>query len=342
MLMPSSPRRLLELFLLFKEERGLESMLDRIDFTDVDPKQAIFAALGRLSEPSDFRPDRPAKRLLQQALHSPEFQTNIIRLIFEAFPEKRRKIFIHVPKCAGTDLAANLSPAIFPVAINYSLTATNWTSHSQLFSKIRDIILELHFSEDIFLHGHLPLSYLINNRLLRYEDHVFTVVRSPTSIIISQVNYIMTRFINDPDQTLPDTREWLKMMNLSEIPKNASSAYFRDLATKVLKNQTAIRKNYICSYLGKGDFKSAIHNITSSNIEIADIGTYKQWMKDKWGVRSDTRINVSNKVMSEDGLSEYEKEYINSITSEDRRLYEMISKELSSNSSMSTFGGLLV
>lgn len=325
--------------MLFNEEQALDAMLKDVDFSDADPRQLFYSVLRRLPEAKELTrgTNYSGKRHTQQLLHSTEFQQSCVNLVLQALPELKRIIFIHIPKCAGTDLIANLAKRF--LSVNHSITAPAWTPKQKLFSMLKEIVIRSHFHPEIFLQGHFQLQYFINNRLMRYGDRIFTVVRDPASIIISQVNYILTQFIDDREQKLPDTREWLKMMSIEAIPADASADYFRNLASAVLQNQAAIRRNYMCTYLGRGDYKSAVYNVRLSDIEITDTTKYNSWLTSEWGIDSKSRANVSKKIMSETDVTAKERDYINSITSEDQVLYDLITSKLSASSAPSIRGG---
>jgi hypothetical protein len=327
--------------MLFTEEQGVETMLKDVDFDNVDPRQIFYAVLGRLPETKELARGTPysGKRHTQQLLHSAEFQQSCVKLMLQALPHLNRIVFIHIPKCAGTDLIANLAKRFS--SVNHSITAPAWTSKQKLFLLLKDIVIQSCLRQEIFLQGHFQLQYFINNRLIRGNDRMFTVVRDPQSIIISQVNYILTRFIEDPERQLPDTREWLKMMNMEELPPGPSPEYLRDLATAVLRNQSAIRRNYMCTYLGKGDFASALYNVGLSDIEITDTTNYNAWLSAEWKIDSKSRANESRKIMTETNLVKEERDYIATITSEDRPLYDLIMNKLNVGSRLSIRGGEL-
>src|SRR5581483_426435 len=153
---PDNPRALFELFLAFDSKIGLPSILQNVSFRGSDPRQIFYAVLGRLPESAMLSAPRrdydPSKHLLN-ALNSAEFQKGVLRLFCNAFPEKRRKVFIHIPKSAGSDLAANLSPR-FP-SLSWNLMEEGWTSKEVLFSRIAAVVREIRFSSDLFFHGHM-------------------------------------------------------------------------------------------------------------------------------------------------------------------------------------------
>ena len=61
---------------------------------------------------------------------APSDQPRIVEMILNAHPEKRRLILVHVPKCAGTDLTANLGTR-YPV-VHQTLANSNWTPPERL------------------------------------------------------------------------------------------------------------------------------------------------------------------------------------------------------------------
>ena len=104
-----------------------------------------------------------------------------------------------------------------------------------------------------FSAGPLSASVLPQHCLIRHGDRVFTVVRDPVSIIISQVNYILARVIDDRERNLPDTREWLKMMNMESIPDNVPMGTISARSAGKVAKQNAI-KDSICTIWERYDF----------------------------------------------------------------------------------------
>jgi len=109
---PRDPRSLFELFATYDPARGLDELLASLDVTGLEPRHIYHSILGRRPETlqATKRPEHYNPRdHMRGALISPEFQRKIIPLILNAYPEKQRLLFIHVPKCAGTDLRIGLS-----------------------------------------------------------------------------------------------------------------------------------------------------------------------------------------------------------------------------------------
>jgi hypothetical protein len=109
---PSDPRGLFEALALLDDTSSVQDLVPRFNFDGLKAKHVHFAVFGHsVAERTDDNPvprSYSARRDMNNLLMSDDFQKNIIALFLRAFPEKRRLIFIHVPKCAGTDLSAHL------------------------------------------------------------------------------------------------------------------------------------------------------------------------------------------------------------------------------------------
>jgi hypothetical protein len=207
--------KLVSSFCLYQPIVGLTSVLDNFDFTESDITDIFYSVFSRDSKSflypaaSDFS----LSESLKEALESEEFQKNIVRLILTAYPEKRRLIHIHIPKCAGTHLRARLEVK-YPTVCR-ALEAAVWTPKPLLFERLRHIAASIPFSDAILVHGHTSISWYLENNLCRPNDFAFAVARNPLEIIISQVNYVVTRFLEDPGFLDPDTREWSALLSLA-------------------------------------------------------------------------------------------------------------------------------
>ena len=99
-----------ELFslLAFYDPRGTWSdFVSRIDFTGITPPQICQVVLDRppasielAMAPIDYDPAAH----FHSALTSTEFRQNFQAIFLRTYADKARDVFIHVPKCAGTDL----------------------------------------------------------------------------------------------------------------------------------------------------------------------------------------------------------------------------------------------
>ena len=181
--------------------------------------------LGRMPRPAEIARTNEAYDPVQFAvklLTSREFQSEVIRLLLLAFPEKRRLFFVHISKCAGTDLEAHLTPRYLSIA--HSMTAPAWNSTERLFGFLSRFSTMIEFVSEVLIYGHLPFNAYTRRIGIRPMDEVFTVLRDPIDIMISQANYNMGLLVKDPLRRRPDTRHVMEGLQLEEFARSNSAA----------------------------------------------------------------------------------------------------------------------
>ena len=126
---PRRPREVFELFSLYDPAGGIQSLLDKVDFTGTHPADIFRCVHQRrpkliqfVVEGKNYKP----KHDFAAALASGEFQSSVLHHLLDSFPEKRRVIFIHIPKSAGTDLIQHLAHRY--LSINNRIEINAWTS----------------------------------------------------------------------------------------------------------------------------------------------------------------------------------------------------------------------
>jgi hypothetical protein len=163
--------------------------------------------------------------------------------------------------------------------------------------------------------------------LVRPEDHIFTVVRDPIDIVISAVNYRLTRLMMDPLGLQTDTRLWLADLGLERFPADATPNELRGFAKQILRTPSVVPDNMLCQMLGSGDSKSSLANIVSSNIEITDLTRYGTWLRERWGAET-ARANRSRPFWTAATLDPEDRTLIEAKITEDRVLYATLMKQL--------------
>ena len=116
---------MLSTFAAYDKKQGLSALLDRIDRHPGDVSQIYWTVLSRWPNSIEYRDQSKltSRALYESLLTSKDFQTNIVRYVLEAYPEKRRFLFVHVPKCAGSDLAGIVSKVV-PSILSSSIKST--------------------------------------------------------------------------------------------------------------------------------------------------------------------------------------------------------------------------
>ncbi len=74
-----------------------------------------------------------------------------------AYEDKRRLIFIHIPKCAGTDLSNKLKTR-FPW-IDFNIMDPDWTTKDAMLRHLSRLATQIRLPNSIYLCGHAGLDY---------------------------------------------------------------------------------------------------------------------------------------------------------------------------------------
>jgi len=342
---PRNPRDLFERLALCEETASVYELLRRLDFRGVSPAEApaiVFggAAMGP-SIGDKWSGNSPTRDYVNELLLSSKFQADLIPLFLNAFAEKQRLIFVHVPKCAGTDLSVKLT-ARYP-SLHKSLTDVNWTTTEELFKAISRLVINIRFFDEILISGHNPLGYYIANDLIRLSDCVFTVVRDPIKIAESQTNYVMTRLMADTKSGnfAPDTREWLDQLGLDKLPVDLPPAKVQQLCSAILRCPEIVRSNSMCFWLGGDTADRALALLAACRVEVTVADRYSEWLRKRWGIEIDSRLNISEKFISPEIMHDA-LPHLRQLLAEDIKLYSCIYRTIQRSGKVSVMGPDLV
>ena len=339
---PANVRQMLLALAMYDPARGLDSVLDRFAFEGVSRRQVYNAVLARGPESiktaisgANYNP----RAHMAKSLGSEEFQTRIRELALNAFPEKRRLIFIHIAKCAGTDLLTTLQRH-FPY-LHHHQALPNVTNGAELFESLRDFAMMVNLSDSIAISGHVPLRWYLDKKLVRYEDDLFATVREPRELMYSFISFILTRLVMHQGTKRTDTTNWLGHIGMTEIEPDPSPGYLVELGGRLLRAKGVTNPNMLCRNLGRGDLTSAIEAIVTTDIEITDTSRYSAWRKQKFGFEPARRINPSQPLFTPASATKADRQVIEEMVAEDAPLYEKISKLLESGDGLSIRGAAL-
>jgi hypothetical protein len=329
---PETPRQTFDLFSLYDRSQGLYNLLRQVDFAGRSARQLGYAALDGLAPTADqvssvWQPET-ARDLLNDLLLSRDFQQNILRLFLEAFPEKRRLLFVHIPKCAGSDLSHHLVGR-YP-SIAEQLRTLPWIEKRLLFESLSDTVRRLHFSDTIFVRGHVNLADYLEQGLARRCDRLFTILRDPVDIAISQVNYILTRLKTDAaaGEFQQDTQQWLPLLELEGMPGELSDEFLFRRGERALRMREIVMSNSLCHWLGGGSAATVLERLAENEVELTNTQQYARWRRERWGIDADTRQNESIKFLTRNNLKPDDLAYLQDISLEDAKLYRAVEQHL--------------
>jgi len=339
---PLDPHDALQLLSLFESTQGLYPLLTRVDFSRRRRAShihySVFGEYPLVPDNGASLGGVNARDYLNDLLHSRRFQDGIIPTVLRAFPEKRRLLFVHIPKCAGSDLSMHLARRY--ASIGQRIIDPAWTPKELLFRTLGNFVRELTFSQSIFVRGHINLAYFIDNRLIRPMDRAFTIVREPIEMAISQVNYLMSKITWNVDAGAlqPDTAEWLNFLGMPGLPNQITDDYCHEVCRKALRSRDIVVPNALCHWLGGGTAEEVVARLREHDVEVTDTAHYNAWLRAEWGIDAHTRQNESIKFITADGLDRDDMEYLRDISAEDTRLFGMIQDQLAAPDTLSVRG----
>ncbi len=156
------------------------------------------------------RPFRGLETELRAFTLSEEFRENFGVLVPDEFPHFQRDLFIHIPKTGGNSVITRAAQDPRFVVLRSPLgpisDIPDWPQYfhrsaCQLFSS----------ASYIFVEYHLQVQHVVTFRLMRAQDRIYTIVREPVSLMVSYLNYVLTRvatFVGDatPPHGISDMR----------------------------------------------------------------------------------------------------------------------------------------
>jgi hypothetical protein len=166
-------------------------------------------------------------------------------------------------------------------------------------------------------------------------------VRDPVEIAVSYVNFILTTQLSDMVEHLPDISDWLEHQNLHERPQHLNAGELKALALRYLRDPTITPYSALCRFLGRGTAESALELCACTDIELTTVSRYDDWLRQRWGVVTEARVNVSTKFLRIEDLTLDDLDYLHAVTAEDRRLFERIERRLSEQGGLSIRGSAL-
>jgi hypothetical protein len=279
-----------------------------------------------------YDPAVEARRLFE----SNDFRRNLLRRVIEAFPEKPRILFVHLPKCAGSDFEAAMRP--LNASLYETLGIVGALPVGELAGTLKNFMNRIDTSDAIFVGGHVPLPWYIDTQIYRFTDRLITIVRHPHDIAVSMANYVVMAMRGDPLFTRGDVRHWARAAGLESFDPEWSTEALRQLARRLVTTPGILPVNGMCSLLGNGTATAALHNLARVDIEITDMSRYSDWLRSVWGIERQYRANAAPPWVTLADLAPPERARIESACMEDMRLYQQITAKLDAGSRLSVTG----
>jgi hypothetical protein len=339
---PRSLRETLLLLAQYDPRQGLDALLDRVDFSGYGPAeiaQILYDAPLTNRRQAIPPPRFEARAAFKAGLLSEHFRKNVLPSFLTSFPELARDVFVHVPKCAGTDLVMNLGQKQMPLPS--VLESPGWLSDEQFLEVIGAHARALPFMKRVFVYGHMEFADYLARCGIRPDDRVFTIIRDPIALMVSQANYAIGRLRQDPDGNDPDTTPTRTHLGISGWPSDITDETLKDLVARALLHPGIAFANQACRHLSSSadlSFEAAIDMIIANNVEITTTERYERWLRERWGIPSSARHNRSDQLLT---LHEARRLYASAMfdaTGEDQKLFDLVTWALERSETPSITG----
>ena len=333
--LPARPRDLFELFVTLGDQATIPSLFEACDLRHTDPRHITSIALNRWPTAQELA-EQPtpynARHHLRSLVLGREFRSSLIRRICDAYPERPRMLYVQIPRCAGDHFMtlANTMHAIVPEGIDRWKRGDQSTFIPRLgtylarFNQTRSITMRLPVISPYIQTTPPPqddstLPWSINPPPKRPGDRLFTIVREPTGLVLSQVNAILSGLQASPaGETAGDS--WRE--RLAPLPVAEDLPGWKAVGRAVLALLTT--NNPICRALGDGTAVSARESCWLSDVEIADLSSYHDWVKYSWDVEPEPPSNTSQPILAKEDLDHEAAAHLARLTAEDTLFYAQV------------------
>lgn len=335
--MPNRPRDVLELFVSLGAEAAIPSLFMSTQLHAAEPRALTFVTLSRWPTEAELaRLPTPynARGHFIAMLTSQEFRASLVRRICEAYPDRPRICFVRIPRCAGEHfltMADHMHPIVPPDLASMQRDDSNpfiqaLGRYLGRFTLTKTIML-VQPTLAPFIQADSPpanpaytesgLQWTMNAPPRRAGDRLFTILREPTSLILSQVNATLDALLQPPATDTPELATW--RTRLSANPAAADKPGLKLIAREILR--TLPTRNPICHALADGTAAAALAAVRVQDVELADLSHYPDWTKYTWDVEPEPPTNTSAPHLILADLSPPELHHLNSLIDEDLRFY---------------------
>ena len=348
---PNRMRQLLELFMAMGPSASFQTLMRSIDLKALDPQSVIFMVLGRWPTPKEVREvERPYKAWphLQSLLRSPEFRQRISRAACDAFPERRRLLYVRIPSSGGRRVygTINSKHPILPA----DLTDKRFNNPTVLAQALGTVFGRMNVSNalaivqptlSVFVDPPQParpaadpLDWHIPIVPCRTGDLLFTVIREPAERALAYVNGELSA-IKAGETAIPDPV--MRNLDMSvQDPANLSAADLRQIGGALLRH--TLHKNPICQALGDGTADGTLEACLCAPVNLVPIEKFTIWGRTAFDLIPPEGPTPPETILRPEDLTPADRDILAEATAQDRIIYDRFKTRLASGGIPSVTG----
>lgn len=338
---PASARQLFDLFAAMGATASVGALTRGLEQRQADPRLATFAMLGRwptaeelAAVPDPYVPGQHVRSLLR----SQEFRRGLAARMLAAFPEKRRLLFVRLPRCAGqTTLEqlealhpmpptgvgggnAALMPRIGICAARFDTTTTlsAWAPRMAAFVTPGGMAPG-EADDNLHWQGAEPA--------FRPGDLLFAILRPPRDLACSQVNAALADLQAGESPAL--------RQRVGTLPPAGNVAAWRALGRDLLGD--IVTRNPVCHALGDGTAAGALAACRCVPISLVSLGRFDEWARVAIGPVAAVKRIASEPILRREDVADVAAEFV----AEDEALYARFEAAMVGNSLPYVLGSAL-
>ena len=339
--LPERPRELLDVFSAMGGEASMANLGRSLELQGATARWLIAVVLNRWPTIAELQAQPEpydARRHLSELIVGTEFRSLLAQRILNAFPEKRRMLFVRVPHCAGEhflQLAQTMHP-VFPNRLanprgnaprdyfatlgqhmgRYLHTRSVMLVQPRMVPFYKPAIQAAPDNTEADPQAGESLPWTMTSPPYRPSDRLFTIVRDPDEIILGQVNRIAAALQQSPEHDKPPVGWWRKRLATTGATDPKATAR-RVLALFP-------HANPICQALGDGTFSGALEACLITGVEIADLSRYDEWIVRTWDTKPEPAAPRPEPILARVDLTADDQARLATLTDQDRPLYARI------------------
>ncbi len=337
---PVRPRQLFELLGALGRNATFPALLRAVELREGDPHNIAFVVLGRWLTPQEVAalPDPyRAGPHLTGLIRSMEFRAHLARRACESFPERKRLLFVRVPRSGGQSVLSMLDNRhpLLPL----DLTAPSYNDPVTLMEALGRVFMRTATSNKLALtHTRMapfldtpgarpnvddPFAWRMSLPPARVEDTLFAVLRDPQARALGQVNALLSAW-QSGERDVP-----AKVATRVSGPiKRARAADWRRLGREILAE--TVLQNPICHALGDGTDEGARQACSRSPLQLVALEQLNTWSRTELENMASDPEPASEPILRRQDLGAAEVAALEAATREDQSYYDRFVKYIKS------------
>jgi hypothetical protein len=337
---PTRLRHVLEIFSAMGAVASVQALRRAIDFRGADPQTMTFAVLGRWPTTQELAAWQlpagyDASHHLTALVQSAEFRAYLPRRACDAFPERRRFLFIRIPSSGGKRVLATLESK-HPV-LPLDLAAPRFDNPAKLAKTLGDVFARMSSSNAFAITqpslaafttcpvaeptADATLQSQVQTPVCRTDDLLFALIREPAERALAHVNAAAAA-LRPGERPRPSALRRHAEIPDGRAPDQFTAGEWRNIARALLAR--TLHKNPICHAIGDGTAAGMREACRRFPLHLIPTEQFGQWGRTALDAIPPDPTPQPEPVLREEDLNQAERAAIDDATSQDRIIHGLV------------------